>query len=254
MANELARQESQPPERKPVPLKKGEVRFEIKAGQRLFIIRCFAAFDQPAEVTRKLMQEYSDLLETDVTRHTPELVYDYLLKRVQRLNPDSKHNREHGNIGKELLALFDKEREEYLSDYSNVYLAHRRNRVRELEQLYRIQVDRLLAAGAEGDATKEMQNALKILSEIRSEMTSRKINLEATVDEDGKAQMALRTSVENLSDDQLQRLMKQHERGEQISIPANNGAGANSRDAVSSGAGGDETPGTDGGRTSTTAD
>ena len=216
---------------RPKPLTRKDIGFRIKDEHRAFFVKGFARFMKPGEIFAEFASKHRDLIEADVQRHGPDLVREYVCERIYRLNPNAKNT---DYLDSHLMEIFESEREAHLKDLDSVYLAHPKNRLQELNALYDIAMGRVM--GDDGDK-RDIQDALAILREARSEMASKSISVTASV-EDGNAMLAIHSNVQNLSNDKIKALMERHERGEPISIPDPSGNG--SRPVLPNPATGDE--------------
>ena len=197
-----------------------------------FVIRRFAEFKSAAQVADLFMEERADALQSDVSRHGRQGVKDWLLRKIRSLDPTVALNIERGTVSGELLELFEDEQKIYGRAYMNNPLAHRRTRLDQLEYLLHETIARLQGAD-DSDAPKYLQAATRILAESRAEMSDKKVDLEASVDQDGKATFAVRGSLENMSTDELKDMLRHNENGKPIQLPPESGNGSGEATSLS---------------------
>ena len=222
-------------------LKKEDVHWKWTNEAEVFVVQCFAQFMETPQIVNSVIENFGKHLRKDIAKYGIDAVRQYLRKRVRSLQPAQLKTKT-----KRYLPVFEGARKEFLQSIHDCYLAHRRNRVEELDQLYRLVVSKVVAYnlddGRVNEFTALVKSANDLLREARVEMSDSKVNIEASV-EDGNAKLSMKSSVDNLTDEQIEELLAKHERGEPITIPnkAGNGAGSESGTVQSAPAGTRET-------------
>ena len=225
----LAGQELQVAQAQGRKLTKKDVHWKWTGEAETYVIKRYAEFLSPTQIATDLMQDMVQYLEPDLARYGSTVLRGYLLKRIYDLRPQDM------TVRQKFQPLFDGARKKFLEGVNATYLAHRRNRLTELDQLYQLVMSKAMDPElTPADLKGYVMTATKVLAEARSEMSSSRVGVEATL-EDGNAKLTLQGNIDSLTDGQIKELMDKHERGEPITVSGN---GTSSE----SGTGGDVPP------------
>ena len=197
---------------KPKPLKKNQVKFKWTEETELFVIRQYAEFIPPLDICVNLAQEFPAYCEKDIETHGENAFYAYVIRRVYDLNPKRKR------CPKKYLDSFEEWRQEYVEDLDNSYLFHRRNRIRELDTLYAVISAKLKQENDLAAFRQGTQVALSIIKEARAETEKLPVTVVATIEE-SSARATADKQLEDMSDEELNRIIKNHESGNPAALP-----------------------------------
>ena len=179
---------------------------------KLFIVKQYAEFYRAKDICENIIIAFPELCEEDIDNHGEEAFKAYIIKTVYKLTPDTVV------FPERFRNSFEMFREEYLKDFNNTYLMHSKNRAVELDKMFEQIMSDAVNAPDSAERKQLFQLGLNVIKESRAEQSSNKIRLEAT--SDGK-EITLTASgaVTEMSDSQIEELMKQHESGESINLP-----------------------------------
>ena len=165
-------------------LDKKKLKFMWTAEVELFVVRQYAEYVNPMNICRNIVDVFYEYCKTDIEKYGEDEFLAYLLRgRVNALSPGRK------SFPKKYEQNYKDFRQAYLEDFDNSYLAHSRNRMRELDKLYEHLIRRL---ETEEDAAQFRQGliaAKDIIKESRAERENAKITVEASIEE-GQARVA----------------------------------------------------------------
>lgn len=186
-------------------------KFKFTGEVELFIVRQYAEYMNPLKICENIVKMYPQYCNKDIDMHGEEEFMQFLLRRVYNLNP------KRSNFPKKYQENFLAYRSQYLDDFDNSYLAQRRNRVRELDMLYQTVISKADGEEDPKQFNQYVKTAKDILKEMRTEMDSSKVIVQATLEE-GQARIVAKRQIENLSDEELQHMIEANESGNPISI------------------------------------
>ena len=186
-------------------------KFKFTPEVDLFVVRQYAEFMTPLKICDNIMSRFSQYCERDIDVYGEEDFVEFLLARVYNLNP------KRSNFPQKYREQYEEYKKEYLDNFDTSYLAHRRNRVRELDTLYNNVIAR---AQAEADPTvflRHVKEGREIIKEMRVEMDGAKIILQGIV-EDGNKRLIAKRSVENLTTEELEAIVEADESDRPIPV------------------------------------
>lgn len=193
-------------------LDKNNLKFKWTAEVELFVVRQYAEYVNPLNICRNIVDVFHQYCKADIETYGEDEFLTYLLRgRVNALSPGRK------SFPKKYQEQYKDYRQAYLQNLDNAYLAHRRNRIRELDKLYENLIIRL---DGEEDPTQFRQGistAKDIIKEARAEMETAKITVEASIAE-GQARILAKQNLESLSTEQLKALAQNAESGQVIDL------------------------------------
>jgi hypothetical protein len=224
-------------------LDKKKVKFKFTPEVELFVVRQYAEYVNPLNICKNLIDEFYEYCKKDIQEFGEDEFLAYLLRgRVNALSPGRK------SFPKKYEQNYEDYRQTYLENLDNSYLAHRKNRMRELDKLYENLIRRLDAEQDPSQFRQGISAAKDIIKEARAEMDKAKITVEASIEE-GQARVTAKREMESLSTEELKALVKNAESGKSIDITPSKPS-----DATGDGEGGDSSAGEGGGRTPTESD
>lgn len=165
-------------------LKRKDLKFRLANRHKEFAIIQFAQFMKPTDVVTAVMEQFKTELATDIEKHGAGEIRRYLAHNFWTLNPKN------GKMPEKFKELFETHKQLYLKTYSDSYLRHPRNVVRELDTLYEKCTEQL--ENADPNKTRQLvPTMLKIIQTIRSTIDAIPFDLENEEDELEKAQVAM---------------------------------------------------------------
>ena len=226
-------------------LDKNKLKFRCTTEVDLFIVRQYAEYVNPLNICKNIVDAFHEYCEKDIEKYGEDEFLTYLLKgRVNALSPGRK------SFPQKYQQPYDDFRQAYLQNLDNSYLAHRRNRIRELDKLYEHLIRRLDVEEDSAQFRQGISTAKDIIKEARAEMDSAKITVEASIEE-GQARVVAKRDIQNLSTEEIKALVKDAESGKTIDITPSDTEPENDTGDVGAGVGGE---GEGGGRTPTESD
>ena len=142
-------------------LKRKDLKFRLANRHKEFAIIQFAQFMKPTDVVTAVMEQFKTELATDIEKHGEGEIRRYLSHNFWTLNPKN------GKMPEKFKELFETNKQLYLNTYSNSYLRHPRNVVRELDTLYEKCTQQL--ENADPDKARQlMPTMLKIIQTVRN--------------------------------------------------------------------------------------
>ena len=138
------------------------VKFNWMPEMEIFVVCQYAEFQKPAKIALNIMDFYSDECTKGVKQLGFEAFQKILLRRIYELSPKKK------KFPKKYQEVFDNHRRAYLIDLDSSYLAHPRNRLRELDRLYEITSPRVETENI-NDACKATKMCLDIMNQAHEE-------------------------------------------------------------------------------------
>ena len=178
-------------------LKRKDLKFRLANRHKEFAIIQFAQFMKPTDVVTAVMEQFKTELATDIEKHGEGEIRRYLSHNFWTLNPKN------GKMPEKFKELFETNKQLYLKTYSNSYLRHPRNVVRELDTLYEKCTQQL--ENADPDKTRQlMPTMLKIIQTVRNIIQTIPFDeLENEEDELEKVQVATTLASEMVVPDPL---------------------------------------------------
>ena len=165
-------------------LKRKDLKFRLANRHKEFAITQFAQFMKPTDVVTAVMEQFKTELAADIEKHGEGEIRRYLSHNFWTLNPKN------GKMPEKFKELFDTHKQLYLNTYSDSYLRHPRNVVRELDNLYEKCTEQL--QNAEPDKARQLvPTMLKIIQTIKTTIDGIPFDLENEEDELEKAQVAM---------------------------------------------------------------
>lgn len=157
-------------------LKRKDLKFRLANRHKEFAIIQFAQFMKPTDVVTAVMEQFKTELAADIEKHGEGEIRRYLSHNFWTLNPKN------GKMPEKFKELFETHKQQYLKTYSDSYLRHPRNVVRELDNLYEKCTEQL--QNAEPDKARQLvPTMLKIIQTVRSTIDAIPFDLENEEDE-----------------------------------------------------------------------
>ena len=194
-------------------LKRDQLNFKFTPEVELFVVRQYAEFQNPLKICENIAELFFQYCEKDIEKHGQDEFLRCILSRVYDLSP------KRDNFPKKYEVLYQQYRRDYLENLDASYLAHKRNRVRELEMLYQ---KIMVRADNEKDSTQFrgfLSVAKDLIKEVRTEMDNTRITVEASI-QDGEAKVVATQAMQKMSTEELKELMKTHGSSNTISTTA----------------------------------
>ena len=142
-------------------LKRKDLKFRLANRHKEFAIIQFAQFMKPTDVVTAVMEQFKTELAADIQKYGEGEIRRYLAHNFWTLNPKN------GKMPEKFKELFETHKQLYLRTYSDSYLRHPRNVVRELDNLYEKCTEQL--QNAEPDKARQLvPTMLKIIQTIRT--------------------------------------------------------------------------------------
>ena len=142
-------------------LKRQDLKFRLSVRHKEFAVRQFAQFMKPTDVVTAVMEQFKTELATDIEKYGEGEIRRYLAHNFWALNPKN------GKMPEKFKELFETHKQIYLKTYSDSYLRHPRNIVRELDNLYEKCTEQL--QNAEPDKARQLvPTMLKIIQTLKT--------------------------------------------------------------------------------------
>ncbi|RKU13088.1 hypothetical protein C6503_16190 [Candidatus Poribacteria bacterium] len=166
-------------------LKRKDLKFRLAARHKAFAVIQFAQFMKPTDVVTAVMEQFKTELAADIEKHGEGEIRRYLSHNFWTLNPKN------GKMPEKFKELFETHKQLYLKTYTDSYLRHPRNVVRELDTLYEKCTEQL--ENADPDKARQLvPTMLKIIQTIRNTIDTIPFDqLENEEEELEKAQVAM---------------------------------------------------------------
>lgn len=142
-------------------LTRKDLKFKLANRHKEFAVRQFAQFRKPTDVVTAVMEEFKTELTADIEKHGEGEIRRYLSHNFWTLDPKNR------KMPEKFKLLYEQYKQLYLKTYSDSYLRHPRNVVRELDTLYEKCAEQL--KNADPDKVRQLvPTMLKIIQTIRS--------------------------------------------------------------------------------------
>ncbi len=142
-------------------LKRKDLKFRLAHRHKEFAIIQFAQFMKPTDVVTAVMEQFKTELAADIEKYGEGEIRRYLSHNFWALNPKN------GKMPEKFKELFEVHKRQYLKTYSDSYLRHPRNVVRELDNLYEKCTEQL--ENAEPDKARQLvPTMLKIIQTLKT--------------------------------------------------------------------------------------
>ena len=166
-------------------LKRKDLKFRLANRHKEFAVIQFAQFMKPTDVVTAVMEQFKTELTADIEKYGEGEIRRYLSHNFWTLNPKN------GKMPEKFKELFEGHKRQYLKTYSDSYLRHPRNVVRELDTLYEKCTQQL--ENADPDKARQlMPTMLKIIQTLKSTIDTIPFDeLENEEDEFEKVQIAM---------------------------------------------------------------
>lgn len=195
-----------------------DFQFEWTSELELFVVRQFAEFVNPFQIAKNIMDVYYDACESDLRvlveagneEQAQQAFAQFLLRRIYQLSPRVE------KFPKKYQELYNQWRDAYLNDLDASYLAHSRNRLRELDKLYSKAESAIATQIKPADVRGIVVACLEILKEARTE--SNKTELSASYNQ-GDVKISLHTYLASLPPERVMEIKEKISRGEPIELP-----------------------------------
>ena len=165
-------------------LKRTDLKFKLANRHKEFAVIQFAQFMKPTDVVTAVMEQFKTELATDIEKYGEGEIRRYLSHNFWTLNPKN------GKMPEKFKELFQTHKQIYLKTYTDSYLRHPRNVVRELDTLYERCTQQL--ENADPDKARQLvPTMLKIIQTLKSTIDAIPFDeLENEEDEIEKVQIA----------------------------------------------------------------
>ncbi len=166
-------------------LKRKDLKFRLSIRHKEFAVTQFAQFMKPTDVVTAVIAQFKTELAADIEKYGEGEIRRYLSHNLWALNPKN------GKMPEKFKELFETHKQLYLRTYSDSYLRHPLNVVRELDTLYEKCTEQL--QNAEPDKARQlMPTMLKIIQTVRNTIDAIPFDkLENEEDELEKVQVAM---------------------------------------------------------------
>ncbi len=142
-------------------LKRKDLKFRLANRHKEFAIIQFAQFMKPTDVVTAVMEQFKTELAADIEKYGEGEIRRYLSHNFWTLNPKN------GKMPEKFNELFETHKQLYLKTYTDSYLRHPRNVVRELDTLYEKCAEQL--ENADPAKTRQLvPTMLKIIQTLKS--------------------------------------------------------------------------------------
>lgn len=142
-------------------LKRKDLKFKLAKRHKEFAVTQFAQFMKPTDVVTAVIEKFKTELNDDIEKHGEGEIRRYLAHNFWALNPKN------GKMSEEFKTLFEQRKQIYLKTYSNSYLRHSRNVVKELDTLYEKCTEQL--ENADPDKARQLiPTMLKIIQTLQN--------------------------------------------------------------------------------------
>ena len=111
-------------------LKRKDLKFRLANRHKEFAIIQFAQFMKPTDVVTAVMEQFKTELAADIEKYGAGEIRRYLSHNFWTLNPKN------GKMPEKFNELFETHKQLYLKTYTDSYLRHPRNVIKELDALY----------------------------------------------------------------------------------------------------------------------
>lgn len=138
------------------------VKFKWTAVMEIFVVCQYAESQKPTLIARDVLNYFYDECVEGLKQLGKEEFQKYLRRRIYELSPKKK------KFPKKYQEVFNNHRVSYLEDLSASFLAHPRNRLRELDRLYEITSPRVETENI-NDACKATKMCLDIMNQAHKE-------------------------------------------------------------------------------------
>lgn len=142
-------------------LTRKDLKFKLAKRHKEFAVTQFAQFMKPTDVVTAVMEQFKTELATDIEKYGEGEIRRYLSHNFWALNPKN------GKMSEEFKTLFEQRKQIYLKTYSNSYLRHPRNVVKELDTLYEKCTEQLENADLD-KARQLIPTMLKIIQTLQN--------------------------------------------------------------------------------------
>ena len=142
-------------------LKRKDLKFRLSNRHKEFAVIQFAQFMKPTDVVTAVMEQFKTELAADIEKYGEGEIRRYLAHNFWILNPKNE------KMPEKFKELFEGHKRQYLKTYSDSYLRHPRNVVRELDNLYEKCTQQLENADPD-KAHRLMPTMLKIIQTLKS--------------------------------------------------------------------------------------
>ena len=142
-------------------LKRKDLKFRLANRHKEFAVIQFAQFMKPTDVVTAVIEQFKTELTADIEKYGEGEIRRYLSHNFWVLNPKN------GKMPEKFKELFETHKQLYLKTYSDSYLRHPRNVVRELDNLYEKCTQQL--ENADPDKARQLvPTMLKIIQTLKS--------------------------------------------------------------------------------------
>lgn len=142
-------------------LTRKDLKFKLAKRHKEFAVRQFAEFMKPTDVVTAVIEKFRTELTTDIEKYGEGEIRRYLSHNFWTLNPKN------GKMPEKLRVLFNQHKQLYLKTYTDSYLRHPRNVVRELDSLYERCTEQL--ENADPDKARQLiPTMIKIIQTLRN--------------------------------------------------------------------------------------
>lgn len=142
-------------------LKRKDLKFRLSVRHKEFAVRQFAQFMKPTDVVTAVIEQFKTELAADIEKYGEGEIRRYLSHNFWTLNPKN------GKMPEKFKEIFETHKQLYLRTYSDSYLRHPRNVVRELDTLYEKCAEQL--ENTDPDKARQlMPTMLKIIQTVRN--------------------------------------------------------------------------------------
>ena len=179
-------------------LKRKDLKFRLSARHKEVAVSQFAEFMKPTDVVTAVIEQFKTELAADIEQYGEGEIRRYLAHNFWTLNPKN------GKMPEKFKELYEAHKQQYLKTYSDSYLRHPRNVVRELDTLYEKCTEQL--QNAEPDKARQlMPTMLKIIQTVRNTIDAIPFDqLENEEDELEKVQVGMALASEMAMPDPLE--------------------------------------------------
>ena len=166
-------------------LKRKDLKFRLANRHKEFAVIQFAQFMKPTNVVTAVMEQFKTALAADIEKYGEGEIRRYLSHNFWTLNPKN------GKMPEKFKELFEVHKRQYLKTYTDSYLRHPRNVVRELDTLYEKCTEQLENADP-NKARQLVPTMLKIIQTVRNTIDAIPFDeLENEEDEFEKVEIAM---------------------------------------------------------------
>ena len=142
-------------------LKRKDLKFRLSVRHKEFAIIQFAQFMKPTDVVTAVMEQFKTELAADIEKYGEGEIRRYLSHNFWTLNPKN------GKMPEKFKERFETHKLLYLRSYSDSYLRHPRNVIKELDALYEKCTQQLEDADPD-KARQLMLTMLKIIQTVKA--------------------------------------------------------------------------------------